>query len=212
MKENIIGKKFNRLLVLEQVDSNEKHYRKYKCLCECGNITHLRYSAIVNGYTKSCGCLHREVASKVHSKGYNTKSKEYKTWAGIKRRCYNKNDHAYHRYGGRGITMCDEWKNSYLTFLEDMGECPVGCTSIDRINNNKGYSKDNCRWTTKIVQANNTSTNKFYTYNGETDTLANLCRKYNKRYKSIHKRLYNGFSIEDAFAKPSIRKYNKIDL
>ena len=116
------------------------------------------------------------------------------------------------KYGGRGISICDEWINSFENFLKDMGECPKNCDSIDRIDNSKGYFKENCRWSNSIEQANNRSTNIFVTYNGYTDTLANMCRKYNKPYKLVWRRLKSGLDIKNLIELPVQKSTRSLSL
>ena len=97
---------------------------------------------------------------------------EYDIWQGIKKRCHNQTHKLYPYYGGRGITMCEEWRNDFMSFYNDMGTRPTPKHSLDRIDNEKGYYKDNCRWVTKEVQANNTRTNVFIEYKGKRQTIA----------------------------------------
>lgn len=131
---------------------------------------------------------------------------EYKTWERIKKRCYNKNVYNYCDYGGRGILMCDEWKNSFEVFYKDMGDRPEG-TSIDRIDNDKGYSKENCRWATNEEQCNNRRSNINITYKGETQTLAQWCRELNLEYQTVKARIQeSGMTPDDAFELEHKRK------
>lgn len=140
--------------------------------------------------------------SKHTQKHHDIDSKEYKTWCGIKRRCTNPKEQSYKNYGAKGIVMSDEWAESYEQFLSDMGRCPKNCSSIDRIDNNKGYEKGNCRWATTIDQCNNRTSNRIVTYRGETDTLANICRKYGVQYGLVHSRLSKGLNIDLAIELP----------
>lgn len=135
---------------------------------------------------------------------------EYRIWQGIKKRCYNPNEKCYEHYGGRGITVCDRWiekPNGFKNFLEDMGERPHGeeaekraLYSIDRIDNEKGYSPDNCRWTVRLVQANNKSSNVRITINGETKTLTQWSRFYGLNKGTVFARYYRGWRGEKLFS------------
>ena len=150
-----IGNKYGRLTVVK-IGSNGKD-TVYHCLCECGNEKVATYSNLISGNTKSCGCWLRE---RGHLQGKSiithakSRTKEYRTWISMKRRCYAKNHKDYQWYGARGITVSDDWKDSFENFYADMGEAPEGM-SIDRIDNEKGYEAGNCRWASKIQQANN---------------------------------------------------------
>ncbi len=118
----------------------------------------------------------------------------------MKRRCYRKNYVDYHRYGGRGIEVCDEWKNSFLAFYKDMGERPKGKT-LDRINNDKGYSQENCKWSTPREQANNRRNNRFLTHKGKTLTVAQWARKLGVKDGILRYRLRKNWAIEEVLKK-----------
>lgn len=130
-----------------------KHW-KHLCLCECGKETlqsgvHLKTGAVI-----SCGCVKNKNNSTRMTTHGKTGTRTYKIWKGMKKRCLNKNDHSYNNYGARGITVCNEWANDFQRFINDMGLAPSG-KSIDRINNDLGYSKNNCRWADDFTQARN---------------------------------------------------------
>ena len=153
------GEKFNRLTVLEDSGKRTTHGGiLWECVCDCGNKSIVNSSNLRSGNTKSCGCLRKETTSaSLYKHGHwsnHQASPTYKTWASMKTRCTNKKSNRYHIYGGRGITICDRWFNSFENFIEDMGERPDG-TSIDRIDNDGFYEKSNCRWADPKTQANN---------------------------------------------------------
>ena len=148
-----VGDKFGALEVVKLKSS--KRYGKqwfHTCRCACGSIREYSGCHLATGATKSCGCVRAKKSSRRLTKHGYAETKTYKIWKGIKRRCYNKNDLSYSRYGGAGIKMQESWKNSFVKFLNDMGECPEGL-SIDRIDGSKGYFKSNCRWANIFEQA-----------------------------------------------------------
>lgn len=125
----------------------------------------------------------------------------YNSWMNMKVRCKNPKTHGYHNYGGRGIKVCEEWNNSFIKFLCDMGERPTGM-SLDRINSEKGYYKDNCRWASDKQQLRNTRVNKMLTLNGDTKCLAAWAEEFKIAEGTIARRLKGGWSEEDAVKKP----------
>lgn len=153
---SLVGTKFTRLLVLEEdltLAGETKRPRKWICQCDCGIVKSIAQQSLIRSNTKSCGCLLKDVLS-THS---DSKTRLYGIWAHIKQRCNNPNLHAFNRYGGIGITVCDQWVNSFEIFKEwALSNGYTDKLSIDRLDNTKGYSPDNCRWATRLIQARNT--------------------------------------------------------
>ena len=141
---DLTGKHFGRLKILERNPKNDNHGgSRWDCECDCGNKITVQAGNLKNNHTQSCGCLNKEVTSKTNSAHGLTNTPEYYTWAAIKRRCYGTYSPDYPDYGGRGIVMCEEWKDDFTAFLRDMGPRPSSSHSIDRKNNDKGYDKEN---------------------------------------------------------------------
>lgn len=172
---DITGQRFGRLLVLRLEMQGKKRY--WRCRCDCGTEKTVKTRNLLFCKTQSCGCLKVEVIKRGgnlrHGLAY---SSTHAIWAAMKSRCSNPNVRGYNRYGGRGISVCERWRESFVNFVADMGERPPG-TSLDRIDTNGNYTPENCRWATQLVQANNTRTNRFITFNGKTQTLAEWGRE-----------------------------------
>lgn len=200
MINDIKNKRFGRLEVLEI--TNEKTSNgcyKWKCKCDCGNIIITNGASLRRGKKNSCGCLMIEHQKTQYYKHGHTGERMFNIWRKIKSRCLSKNCVDYKNYGGRGITICNEWldfinfynwstKNGYSDILE-----------IDRINNDGNYEPNNCRWVDRYIQANNKRNNCYYKYDGYIYTIAELSRKYNIDYKVLHSRLtYLKWNIDRA--------------
>lgn len=200
---DLTGKRFGRLTVIE-LDPVRKGRKLYwVCKCDCGNTKSIRSDALLSGITKSCGCYNLECISIRATKHGLSKHPLFKEWTGIKQRCYNPNERYYYNYGGRGITVCDEWLHSPENFINwCLSHGYQKGLTLDRIDNNKGYSPDNCRWTTRKIQANNTRRNRYITYNGETHTVPEWAEILNLKYDVLIHRLAHGWSVEKAIETP----------
>lgn len=206
---DLTGKRFERLYVIGVADDG-KRKTSYIVQCDCGTIKKARADGLLSGAIKSCGCLHREILRKnAENAPMRVKCREtghkvggtrlYDIWQGMKSRCYNRNDPKYYRYGGRGISICDEWKTDFVAFYDwSISNGYTDNFTIDRINNDGNYEPSNCRWTTNKEQCNNRSTNINITIGNATKTLTEWCKIFDVDYKKVHARYArNGFESVD---------------
>lgn len=195
MRRDLTGMSFSRLTVIGEA---RKHY--WLCRCECGVEKSIYQSNLISGRTRSCGCLNRE---NLNVKGTHRKTgtEAYRVWAAMKARCYRVTSKDYPNWGGRGITVCDRWKNSFENFLEDMGDRPPGFT-IDRIDVNGNYEPGNCRWATKEQQSRNKTNNHVITFNGESACISEWAERVGIKYFTICSRLASGWTVEDSLTIP----------
>ena len=158
MIENLVGKVFDRLEVLEHCGSDNRGKRLWKCKCSCGNpnFSIVRTESLNSGTTRSCGCLKNEKSKERMTKHGLRYHNDYRVWLNMRNRCNNPNSEDYKYYGGKGIVVCDEW-NDFAKFLEDMGPRPSKDYSIERLDGNKDYCKENCRWALQEEQVRNIS-------------------------------------------------------
>lgn len=178
--KNEVGNKYGRLFVASDAGCDKFGNKQWHCICDCGNEKVIIGTNLRKGLTKSCGCLHKEIAREEGKKTAThgrALTPAYRTWVAMVRRCTKPTDQAFWRYGGKGVTVCDRWLNNFENFYADMGDRAEGMT-LDRINPFRGYSPDNCRWADSKTQANNTQ-HKFLKEHG-------LCSVF-----SIPKRLSN---------------------
>jgi hypothetical protein len=192
------GDKFNRLVVLKKSETN-KRYFLVKCVC--GTIKYVRGDHLCTGKIQSCGCLRKETISKMSTTHGRSKDSIYRSWSAMMYRCHNKKDKRFYDYGGRGITVCLEW-HSFPNFVKDMGEKPFNGAQIERINNNHGYSKQNCKWASRKENQRNMRSSRFLKYKGETKLLIEWAEQYNINYSTLRKRIdRNQWSVERAIEK-----------
>jgi hypothetical protein len=203
MTLKLTGQKFGRLTIVSKNAIRLRNGKtRWNCLCDCGNITVVIGSGLINEHTVSCGCLRKEIVSqtgKANSTHGMYGKPEYHSWRSMIKRCTNHRSTNYSDYGGRGITVCDRWLNSFEAFYEDMGHKPSPDHSIERRENNGNYEKNNCYWATKEEQANNKRNNVFYEYNGISKTISEWSREYNVEYGKLYSRLIrHGWNFERA--------------
>lgn len=202
--KDLTGRKFGLLTVVGLKDTDtRKTY--WICQCDCGNIKDVRSDSLLSGAIKSCGCLKKKQdrinLTKNHS--HKTSGKRiYDIWYHMKGRCYNEHDARFDRYGGRGIKVCDEWKDSFESFYSwAMANGYQDDLTIDRIDNDGDYCPSNCRWATHQEQSRNRSTNINIKIGNSTRTLKEWCEIFGLEYGTIQARYHrNGFKgIDDLF-------------
>ncbi len=209
--KDLTGQKFGRLTAIKHAGNDKHNHAMWLCKCDCGNEIIVVGYSLRNGVTKSCGCFQRENAikvgklNKIHGHCQNNKSsKTYESWHSMIQRCNNSRHKAYNNYGGRGIKICKRWLK-FENFLEDMGECPLSLT-LDKIDNNGNYRKENCHWTTMKNQERNRGNNHSITYDGRTQCLSAWAEEYHICPVLLRYRLNHGYSTEEALTIP-VRRY-----
>lgn len=201
--KNLTNIRFGRLTVKELVGRNKHHDSIWKCQCDCGQYCVTTRNHLVCNKTKSCGCLNNEKRKEVCTKRNTTHGKSntrtYNQWVLMKRRCLDdpEKNPDYENYAGRGICYSEQWE-IFENFLKDMGESPNGL-ELDRINNDQGYCKENCRWATRSRQTRNTRRNRHYDVNGVKMCMADIAEQFGINYNTLRSRLYiMKLSIEEA--------------
>ena len=202
---DLTGKRFGRLTVLEKscLDVGDKGKTYYICRCDCGNMTINYSSDLTCNKTLSCGCYSRENTKQRKLKHGQAETRLYEIWQNMKKRCSNTRSTLYKNYGGRGITVCEEWQE-FEPFRDwAMANGYSDDLSIDRIDVNGNYCPENCRWATRKEQANNTRKNHYLTYNGRTMTMRQWADELGVSYNLIRDRINKlGWSVEDALTTP----------
>lgn len=188
---DLTGHKYGRLRVLSFAGRDGSNKLRWLCRCDCGNETSVRGNSLRTGNTQSCGCYELEQIKKANFKhGHSQRSKTYNSWVSMKDRCYRETHKDYLLYGGRGITVCKRWRNSFLNFLEDMGIRPDGMT-LDRIDSNGNYEPSNCRWSPPEIQNRNTSKNVNITHNRKTQCLKDWADELGLNYCTVVNRIHS---------------------
>lgn len=192
--------RFGRLVAVHVDGKASDGHKIWLCVCDCGRTKKVLRSNLIHR-TRSCGCLLREGARKGSFKHGLSHTNEHSIWRRMIQRCGDSNHRAFNRYGGRGIKVCERWL-SFPNFYKDMGPRPSKQHSIDRKNNDQGYSPENCHWATWVEQATNTRANVRLTFNGTTQCLSQWERVLGLTRGRLHARLKSGWSIERALKTP----------
>ena len=210
---DLAGQKYGRLTVLKRVENTNAGKTKWLCQCDCGKMTKVVGSNLKNGMTKSCGCLSVDMLIERSTKHGLDNSRICIIWRNMKSRCHNSKNKQFKNYGGRGIYICDEWlgENALKNFADWSFENGYSeKLTIDRIDNNKGYSPDNCRWVDCSVQANNKRNNILITNNGKTQTLVQWCKELKISRSMVRNRIERGWE-KDMLLIPPVRKIRRLE-
>lgn len=200
---DLTGQRFGRLIVTARAENDRHRKARWLCECDCGNHAVVNSQSLTRCLTTSCGCFNREISSRKGAEnkqyshgGYGTRL--YNIWCGMKRRCFTKSNKDYPRYGGRGITVCDEWCNSFEAFRDwAMSNGYSDTLTIDRIENDGPYAPWNCRWVANNTQANNRRCTIEVTVGSETLPLAEWARKTGVSLGTLYGRYRKGWSPEE---------------
>ena len=209
IKNDLAGKKFGRLTAIEIVGLDKHHHAIWRCACDCGGEKLVERYSLTRGSVRSCGCLPRELNKtgdyrRTHGM-WGTRI--YRIWKNMKTRCNNPNGKDWKDYGGRGITVCEEWQHNFQAFYDwSMANGYNDDLSIDRIDCDKGYSPDNCRWTDATTQANNKHNNHLITINGVTKTCMAWIKDTGISRSTFYQRLRKGVTGEALIAPPQQRR------
>jgi len=183
-----------------------KWKNEWECVCICGVVKYINAHLVSSGKVKSCGCIRKTRPNrKTHGK---SRTKMYNRWFKMLERCRNEANAAYKNYGGRGISVCDEWLD-YEVFYRDMGEPPFKGAEIDRRNNDLGYNKENCRWVNRKTNSNNTRQCHNVTYDGETKTITEWAESIGMNPKTLMTRFERGWSVKKALSIPTITTFKR---
>lgn len=203
---NLANATFGNLVALGPIRKGPDGRIIWLCQCKCGSTTEVRSCHLISGHTQSCGCQGSRMTAgerfSTHSLG---KSREYKSWAHIVQRCTNPNNRAFGRYGGRGITVCDEWRHSFQAFYDYVSALPNSGQrgySIDRIDNDGNYEPGNVKWSTQTEQARNKRSNHLLTFNGKTLCVSEWANVVGISAGTLYGRLKNGWDIKEALTTP----------
>lgn len=214
-----IGQRFGRLTIIEEIEririftgGRSRLYRRFRCLCDCQNEIIARLEPLMAGKLSSCGCLPAELLGNLRRTHGMSGCPEHRIWKAMINRTNNPNNPAYGDYAGRGILVCERWKN-FANFYTDMGPRPSPQHTIERLNNDQGYNPSNCEWRTRKDQARNRRSSVFVTYDGKRYLLAELCDRLNFTYSVANHRKLRGWEEQDLFLPIGYRQHRKtVDL
>lgn len=212
--KDLTGQKFGRLTVVHRGNSHRlpcgQVQTMWICMCDCGNLTTVNTGNLRTGKVVSCGCYNKEKSHISYPKHGKSRDRIYGIWAGIKKRCNLSSNPSYQYYGGRGITICDEWNSNFTLFYEwAIAHGYQDGLSIDRINQDGNYEPNNCRWVSMKKQENNRRNNILLTFEGETHTLSEWAEIKGIKYTTLNHRIKNGWTVERALTEKVGEKHRE---
>lgn len=196
----MIGEKYGRLTVISFIKKDRNGKKVYLCSCECGNTKNVVAGNMKSDRTRSCGCLQKEKAKEAKTTHSKTQTGAYKSWSAMKRRCANRGSKDSKYYTDKGIKVCDRWLESFENFYKDMGDRPEGM-SLDRLDNSKGYSLENCRWATKKEQTLNRGATIMIEIHGVEKCVKDWCKELKLNNNTLRSRVKEGYDIKELFIK-----------
>ena len=200
---DLTGKQFGRLIVIGRAENAKNGNVRWYCQCDCGEIVIVGRKELRSGDTNSCGCLKKEIIAALNMKHGESNTRLFRIWAGMKSRATNPNVKDFKYYGEKGVTVCEEWENNFKAFEKwALSNAYSDDLTIDRINSDKEYSPDNCRWADIETQNNNKRNNHYLTHNRKTMTIAEWAKEIGISDKIIRNRLRRGWTIEKALTTP----------
>jgi hypothetical protein len=203
--QDLTGQRFGNLTVLS---GPYGRYYQWECRCDCGSILRPQGASLKHGQIQCRKCALKKAWEGKRTHGRSASS-EHGIWQGLQQRCSNPKARFYHRYGGRGIQVCQRWINSFEDFFSDMGPRPSKKHSIDRIDNDGHYEPGNCRWATKSVQCNNTSKNTLVVFRGTTKTMSEWAEEIGMNYSTLLYRFRRGWTVEKALTINTLKTHEK---
>lgn len=209
IKEPCEGMRYGRLLVLGEGERNKQNIRRWSCRCDCGKIKNLKTFDLINGNVVSCGCYSREkftlMTTRHGGASGGKRTSEYQAWINAKKRCYYPKNKEFKNYGGRGIKMSSDWLNDYSKFISDMGQKPTSKHSLERIDVDGDYFKENCRWATMSEQNLNKRTNRIVSFDAKSQHLCLWAKEMKIKKSTLGSRIKAGWSYEKILSQP-VRK------
>lgn len=193
---DMTGHRYGRLEVIELAGRNKHNQRLWRCICDCGKTTEVLGFLLRQEQTQSCGCLQKEAIGNLNKTHGKSKTQIWNLYRSMMDRCYLKTSHAYPRYGGRGIQVCERW-HSFENFYADMGDKPKGM-SLERVDNDGPYSPENVRWASCKDQANNRRSNVILQFQGKSQTMQQWCDELGLKIQTVWARLNRGWSVDRA--------------